>query len=193
MNFWFGQQNNGFPIEDRSRLWFQGEEKVDQEIRTNFKTFVDDAIQNKLNEWAKTPQGQLSLILLLDQFARSIYRHTSHAFSGDSAALKLAHENISKGSDKKLSFSERGFIYMPLMHSEHLADQELCIQMFMELQTKVPAAHKELVGSSIHFAREHRGLIARYGRFPHRNAILGRTNTAEEKVYLNAGACSYGQ
>ena len=193
LKFWFGVQEDGFPIENKSQLWFSGSAEADRIIQSRFGSYIEKALAGNMESWKSTPRGQLALIILLDQFTRSIYRKTPQAFSGDSLAREIAHENIKKGWNKDLSFSERTFIYMPFMHSEELADQELCIELFNELKNEVPDNRKEQIKNSIYFAKDHRDIIARFGRFPHRNKTLRRESTPAERAYLEDGANSYGQ
>ncbi|CAM3732394.1 DUF924 family protein [Parendozoicomonas haliclonae] len=192
--FWFGEQKDGYPIEPRGKLWFGGGNDIDETIHTSFGNLVEKALNKELIDWESTsPQSLLALIILTDQFTRSIYRKTPAAFSGDDYALALSHKCIENEWDKQLSFSERQFAYMPLMHSEQIEDQELCIQVFTQLQNDVPADKKEDAGGSVWYAKDHRDVIARFGRFPHRNSVLGRESTLEEQSYLDDGAKTYGQ
>ncbi len=193
LDFWFGPLYEGFPLEKRQELWFMGKAEDDQKIQQKFGNLVEQAVDGKLIEWEKSPRSRLALIILLDQFTRSIYRKTAAAFSGDYRAQTLVKDAINKGWDKKLAFSERQFLYMPLMHSENLSDQKLSVLSFQLLVEDVPNTHKEHISGSIHYAVEHQDLIARFGRFPHRNKVLGRESTDEELKYLTSGGNSYGQ
>nr|WP_283777744.1 DUF924 family protein [Sansalvadorimonas sp. 2012CJ34-2] len=193
LDFWFGPLHDGFPQEDRLGLWFRGKPDDDRDINSRFGNLVHNAVYGELTGWESNPKSRLALIILLDQFTRSIYRKTAAAFSSDQRAQELARDTINKGWDKELAFTERQFLYMPLMHSEQLSDQELCIRAFKQLAEDVPEGRKEYINSSVHYAVEHRDLIARFGRFPHRNKALERESTAEELEYLSSGASSYGQ
>ena len=192
-DFWFGSLHEGFPKEERLKLWFMGKAEDDLNILSQFGEQVQQAVNDGLVEWESSPEGRLALILLLDQFTRSIHRKTVAAFSGDQRAQVLARDAINKGWDKQLAFAQRQFLYMPLMHSEQLSDQELCVSVFEQLVEEVPEKRRENIKGSIRYAIDHRDLIARFGRFPHRNKVLGRESSAEELEYLSSGASSYGQ
>ena len=193
LDFWFGTLVDGYPQEERRQLWFMGKPEDDRTIEKKFGMLTMQAVEGQLSSWEESPKGRLALIILLDQFTRSIYRSTAAAFSGDYRAQLLARDAINKGWDTQLALAERQFIYMPLMHSESLSDQELCISTFKQLARDAPAARQEYVKGSIHYAEEHRDLIVRFGRFPHRNKALGRQSTEKELEHLAAGASTYGQ
>ncbi|WP_196220974.1 DUF924 family protein [Sansalvadorimonas verongulae] len=193
LHYWFGEIEDGYPVSNRYKLWFSGAPEVDEEIREEFQQTVELATGGELSHWENSPHSLLALVITLDQFTRSLYRKTPAAFSGDFQARKLTLDAIQKGWDHKLAYTERSFLYMPLMHSEELSDQELCVTKFEELYQEVSEEHKEKVKNSLHYAKDHRDIIERFGRFPHRNKTLGRTNTDEETEYLEGGASSYGQ
>ena len=193
LDFWFGEIIDGLPAEPRGQLWFGGDVRTDTEIQTRFGAFVEQALNNGLKDWQESPKGSLALIIVLDQFTRSIYRKTPRAFAGDTHALRLSKDSIKQGWDKDMSFSERQFLYMPLMHAEDLASQSLCVQVMTDLADETSSKQREIALNSIAYAKDHRELIARFGRFPHRNQALGRANTPEETAYLEAQHDSYGQ
>ncbi len=192
-DFWFGPIGpDGFCVEDRSRLWFRGGTTVDAAIRQRFAEGVEQALAGDLDDWATTSQGRLSLILLLDQFTRNSYRGSAAAFSGDAHALRLARDGLTLGHDRQLGPTERCFFYLPLEHAEDLAEQERCVSLFRSLQDSLPEALRPRLKSALEHAVRHRDIIARFGRFPHRNAALGRTSTPAELGYLT-DANRFGQ
>ncbi len=193
LNYWFGAQLDGIPVEDKSALWFQGEATVDQYNRAQFGVLVEQARHHELDDWQQTPKSLLALILLLDQFPRSIYRKSPAAFSGDTYARDLSHRMIDLAWDKQLTLSERLFAYLPLMHAENLEDQELCLQMLQTLNHEAPAHLRGQFEQALAYSHDHRDIIARFDRFPHRNATLGRESTPSEQAFLDQGADHYGQ
>jgi uncharacterized protein (DUF924 family) len=147
---------------------------IDSRMKEAFGALLDEGIEGRLDRWAETPRGALALVILLDQFSRNIHRGTARMYAGDAKALAVARAALANGLDRQVGAVERLWFYMPFMHSEGLADQELCI----ELLTRAG------LSGNIPYAVEHRDVISRFGRFPHRNAILGRASTAEEDSYL---------
>ncbi|KAJ1953708.1 hypothetical protein IWQ62_005929 [Dispira parvispora] len=154
----------------------------------HFKADLDAVVEQNLyvDELKQTPRGTLSLIVLLDQFSRHIYRKNGKAFSGDSKAQALSQWSLEKKFDQELEPLERLFVYMPLVHSESLELHELSVTKFQELCDSCPK-ERETYGKGVESAVDHRTVISRFGRYPHRNAVLGRTNTAEEEKYLAEG------
>jgi uncharacterized protein (DUF924 family) len=159
--FWFSSAQ-------RSR-WYAKDHDFDAEIRRRFLTTYEAACSGRLDEWRKTPESLLSLVILLDQFPRNMFRGLARAFASHRQAVSLTKEGIEKGFDRSLSGAQLDFFYMPLLHSESLSDQDLLIER----------GHGDN-----RYAQEHHEMIARFGRFPHRNEALGRLSTAEEASYL---------
>lgn len=187
LEFWFGADRAG-ALRDpaRSRLWWRKDAATDADIRARFGTWVAAALDERLNHWADAPDGLLALVLLTDQFTRNIQRDTPGAFAGDPLALGCCRQGIAAGWESRFTAAERAFLYMPLEHSEILADQDECVARFERLVAEsTPADRGALVGM-LDYARRHREVIRRFGRFPHRNAILGRESSAEELVFLSA-------
>ena len=180
--FWFGElDENGRCVEDRNALWFGASDTTDAECRTRFGASLALALQGKLDAWTQTNRGLVALIVLLDQFSRNIHRGTAQAFTGDPLALALAQDTISSGRHLRLPAIHRVFLYLPLEHCEDLAVQDTCVALFAQLQQIGGDAQ---FASFARYAIAHRDVIARFGRFPHRNALLGRTSSAEELSYL---------
>ncbi|MFP5397558.1 MAG: DUF924 family protein [Gammaproteobacteria bacterium] len=175
--FWFG----GDDAVDRR--WFNGGAAFDREIAERFGATIDAALRGELAGWAATPDDALALIVVLDQFTRNVGRGTPRAFAGDVRALALALELIERGDDRRLPPLRRWFAYLPLEHAEDLALQQRCVQLFEDLLADA-GAHHEAIAGALDYARRHRDVIARFGRFPHRNEILGRATMADEHAFL---------
>ena len=193
LHFWFGTLEQGFPATDRKKLWWFGGEETDRLIAEVFGHRVRQALWGQLDDWAGQPRGRLALIILLDQFPRSIYRGSQDAFAGDKKAEELCWQGIDLGHDKALEHSEKLFFYMPLEHSEDLASQDLCIEKIEAMIGETGRELRHHIDNALDFAHEHRNLIVRFGRFPHRNAMLSRPSTPEELSYLNQPHKRYGQ
>jgi uncharacterized protein (DUF924 family) len=179
LDFWFSEGMN--------KRWFAGGPELDEEIRSRFGKQVGLAQAGGLTDWEAEPQSRLALVIVLDQFSRNIFRGKSKAFAGDERAQKLVTDALAHGFDAELSWTERIFLYMPLMHAESLALQEESVKRFTALEAAVPDNLRASVQSSLDYARQHRDIIARLGRFPYRNSALGRTNTALEFDFLKNG------
>ena len=187
--FWFGTDvSTPQQAAAVAQRWFTRDAAFDDEIRAKFGDLVERAIEGELGpEWSSTPDARLAQILLLDQFPRNLHRGSSRAFDGDPRARSIALDTIDRGDDQALPPQRRVFLYMPLEHAEDLATQERCVALFEALAAQVPAASREPYDNYAGYARRHRDVIARYGRFPHRNAVLGRATSADEQAYLDAG------
>ena len=176
--FWFGAQGESAYGQARP-AWFRKDDAFDAQIRARFLAEVEAAIAGQLGDWAASPPGALALFILLDQFPRNLFRNTARAFAGDAIALALAERVVEQGWDRKLLPVERVFVYLPFEHSESLADQDRSIALFSALAGEYPET-----ASYLDYAHRHRDVIVRFGRFPHRNAALGRTSSAAETDYL---------
>jgi uncharacterized protein (DUF924 family)/2-hydroxychromene-2-carboxylate isomerase len=191
--FWFGSR--GADAGTRTAYaarWFDGDRAFDQEVAQRFGADVAAAVRHQLDAWASTPRGRLALILLLDQFSRHVHRGRAEAFASDGHALALALAGIDAGLDAQLDASERAFFYMPLHHAENLAAQDRSVEAFTQLHDRCAADWRPWALEFLKHAREHRDVVARFGRFPHRNEVLGRVSTPEELAYLES-APRYGQ
>ncbi|HKB74235.1 MAG TPA: DUF924 family protein [Burkholderiales bacterium] len=179
LDFWFGapgSRERGRP----RKLWFQKSEPFDAEIRRRFLATWERAASGELERWQATPLASLGIVVTLDQFPRNMFRGTARAFATDSLALAAARETIAREFDRLLSPVERSFVYLPFAHAEDLAAQRRSLVLFH-------ASDRENVES----ARRHYEIIARFGRFPHRNAVLGRQSTAEETEFLKQPGSSF--
>lgn len=180
IDFWFLPP--GDPGHGRFRgEWFRKDAAFDAAIGARFGAAVEEALAGGLREWEATAEGSLALILLLDQFTRNLFRDTERAFAGDARALAVAQDMVSSGRDKNLPPLRRWFVFMPFEHSEALIDQERSVALFAGLRRE---AQQPAFESAYDYAVRHRDIIERFGRFPHRNAALGRVSTPEEIAYL---------
>lgn len=185
LEFWFGAQpQSEAPASYRMQLWFQGGAEVDQEIRQRFGADLERARQGELSDWAQTPRGRLALIVLLDQFSRNVYRGAVEAFASDALSLQLTLEGLDRGHDKALSCLEQLFFVLPLEHAEDLAMQDRMVAYLDSWAKEQPEALKGMTQSVRDFAQLHRQVIARFGRFPTRNAALGRSSTPDEEAHI---------
>ena len=192
--FWFKEQELSAPqIDRRMDIWFGEDEVFDLECKKEFADEVELASEGKLDHWAHQPRGRLALILLLDQFRRNIFRNTAEAFARDKAALKLCVEGARDKKDQGLTPIQKAFFYMPLQHSESLKVQEKGVQIFRRLAEAVSPTYRETFETMATFAELHRDIIEQFGRFPHRNKLLGRENTPEEEEYLAGDSPDFGQ
>lgn len=193
LSFWFGEVE-GIDDTDQTkmRLWWQGHPEDDEAIKQRFASTVEDALEGKLNHWCGEPRGSLALILTLDQFTRVLGRGTSHAFAGDSAAQKHCLEAIEQGLDEQLRFCERSFLYMPLMHAENKELAQRSLDVFQKLEES-RAAHRGEEAQGNSHAKQHADIVLRFGRYPHRNELLGRESTPEEEAFMEDGGPSFGQ
>ncbi|MEV4780336.1 DUF924 family protein [Burkholderia sp. LMU1-1-1.1] len=187
-DFWF-QPGPGQPADAPRREWFQKDDDFDREISRRFGALIDQALAGGLLEWdAEGPQSQLARILVLDQFTRNVHRGTPKAFAGDALALQAAQAMVDAGQDVALPPLRRAFVYLPFEHAEDMAMQELAVALYTGMENEerdvVSEATLKGIAGMCDYAQRHREVIRRFGRFPHRNAILGRPSTAEEQAYL---------
>jgi uncharacterized protein (DUF924 family) len=159
--------------------WFRKDEQFDAAFRGRFLAAHEAAVQGRLDAWNADARGALALVILLDQFPRNAFRGSARMYASDARAREVARAAVEKGFDREVAEDLRGFFYLPFMHSEEAADHERCVQLM-----------EPLGGESLRYARHHRDIIRRFGRFPHRNALLGRANTPEEERFLAEGGFS---
>ena len=171
LDFWFAQENKP--------KWYIKDKEFDKTISEKFLDYYKEAALGSLDYWSETPEGTLSLIILLDQFPRNMFRGLPQSFATDSKALSITKKAIAKGLDKKLSTEYKQFLFIPLMHSENLEDQNLSVQLFIT----DPDSHE--------YAKMHMEIIKKFSRFPHRNIILGRIPTEEEVNFLGTPNSSF--
>ncbi len=182
LDFWFTSARDPEP---RFDIWFKKRDETDQLIREKFEALVTTLASGHAYDWSAMGAKQtLAAIIALDQFPRNIYRGTPKAFASDHLALSLASNMMVMGSDHRLSLLERWFVYMPLEHAESRTTQRASVAAFTELRDAAPAEHRTLFADALDYAHKHAEVIERFGRFPHRNEILGRTSTPEELTWL---------
>ncbi|VVE25521.1 membrane protein [Pandoraea horticolens] len=185
LDFWFGTPDS--PEYGLSRPeWFRKSETFDEEIRTRFGALHAQALAGELAGWAQTPIGACALIVVLDQFSRNLFRHQAKAFAGDALALAVARRLVEAGGDQRLPTAQhRVFVYLPFEHDESLESQHLSLALYEQL-----AKVSGLV-DNLDYARKHAVVIERFGRYPHRNAALGRASTPEEIAFLKEPGSSF--
>ncbi len=164
--------------------WFAGSAGFDERIRQHFAATVDAASSGRLDDWVHTPDGWLALVIVLDQFPRNLYRDDARAWACDDRALAIALTGMERGDDQRLPALQRAFVYMPLEHAEDVSLQERCVGLFTLLCAAVVPEQRALSEAFLDYARRHQRVIQRFGRFPHRNALLGRISTRAEQDYL---------
>lgn len=192
LGFWFGELSTPLQYpQEQNKIWFGGGKKLDQEITDRFESLVNDAADNKLNHWNESSRGRLALIILLDQFPRNIYRGTPKAFAFDIIAQQQVLDGIDLGQDQELFPVERVFFYLPLEHSEDLSLQELSISKFNRLSSEVDPSLTAIFENFALYAQRHFDIIEKFGRFPHRNQIMGRDSTSEELEFLKQPNSSF--
>jgi len=192
LDFWFGSNPDDSAVaKEKSALWWSKNASIDDEIRQRFESSVIRSAAGEFADWQSNPRGRLALLLLTDQFPRNIYRDSPRAFAHDSKALAWSLDGIERGQDLKLRMIERVFFYLPLEHSESLRHQEKSVKYFRELFSMVSPESKPIFEEYLNFAVRHRDIIARFGRFPHRNKILGRESTTDEIAFLTEPGSSF--
>lgn len=192
LHFWFGTAERAIEISQRQEaLWWKGAAETDAEIGRRFGDLRRRAIAGELDDWLRSARGRLTAIILVDQFSRNLHRGHPEAFGQDGLARRWCREALAQQADQALRPIERVFVYLPLEHSESREDQAQSVQLFEQLVREVPAEEQTLFEFYAGFARAHRDIIERFGRFPHRNAILGRTSTAEELAFLQQPGSSF--
>jgi uncharacterized protein (DUF924 family) len=185
LQFWFGDVDElGRSDVLHSRRWFMKDEAFDREVAERFgETYAD--VRSGLREaWLDDPRGRVAYVIVLDQFSRNMFRGTARMFEGDKQALAAAIEGVARHDDTELNVNERSFLYMPYMHSEDIDMQERSVALFTELAATAPSELRGSLVAAVQYAEKHREIIARFGRFPHRNAILGRESTSAEIAFI---------
>jgi len=194
LSFWFKEHELSAPqIDRRMDIWFSEDPLFDHEIEKEFADEVAKACKGKLDHWAAKPTGRLALIILIDQFRRNMHRNTAKAFSHDRLALKLCVEGAMAKGDKGLTPIQKVFFYMPLQHAESAKVQAKSVELYRRLAESVSATQRETFETVAQFAELHKDIIDQFGRFPHRNKLLGRENTPEEDEYLAGDSPDFGQ
>jgi uncharacterized protein (DUF924 family) len=192
--FWFGEAfRDPAAARVRGDRWFVGDAALDADIVRRFGPLYEAARAGALGAWEGTPRSALALVLVLDQFPRNMFRGTAGAFATDGLALGVATRAVARGLDAALAPIGRCFLYLPFQHAEDLVVQARAVALYERLATDAPPAWRETMNTNLAYANDHYRVIARFGRFPHRNACLGRESSPSEEAYLAAGATRYGQ
>jgi len=197
--FWFGALPlSAQQLQQRMRFWFGSEPSAlrrerDAAIRSRFGELLERASQGELASWADGPRRRLSLVILLDQFPRNIYRGSARAFAFDAQALALTLSGMQSAADAALDVVERIFFYMPLQHAESREVQDESVAAYRRVQAEAPADIQSFFASALRSAEQHRSIIEQFGRFPHRNRALDRSTTPEEERWLQKGGDRFGQ
>ena len=185
LDFWFGAPGSAAEVAARQRpLWFAKSAANDQLVVERFAETLVAASAGRLDHWASTPRGGLALIVVLDQFPHHVHRGHGQSFAYDARSLALALDMIQRGEDARVTPIERVFIYLPLEHAESIEIQDRSVVLYEKLAHEAAAAERGLFDGFLDYARKHRDVVARFGRFPHRNELLGRTSTPEEIEFL---------
>jgi len=185
LDFWFGTPDDPLHRSPRER-WFKKDAAFDAECRRRFGPLIEQGLAGALAPWAASPPGALAQIVVLDQFTRNVFRGSARAFAGDPLALATAQALVAAGGDRQLSGVQRQFVYLPFEHAEDIAMQREALRLFAQLERDEPA-----LAGLLQWAQRHHDIVERFGRFPHRNAALGRTSTAEELAFLQQPGSSF--
>jgi uncharacterized protein (DUF924 family) len=192
LTFWFGDlDEQGRADEAHVRRWWTKDTAFDREIHERFGALHEAIVSGAHEAWLESPRGRLAYIIVLDQFSRNMFRGTAKMFAWDEVALREAIEGIDRGMDRAVAHDERAFYYLPLMHSEELDVQQQCVDLFTAWRDEVDEALRDSVANSLDFAVRHLEIVRRFGRFPHRNDLLGRASTSEELEFLKQPGSSF--
>ncbi len=193
LSFWLGTlDEHGSAAPDMRKRWWQKSDAFDAEIRERFLDDYRAIMRGEREHWLETPRGRLAYVIVLDQFSRNMFRGQAAMYEGDPRAERASLDGIARGDHLALRGDERVFLLMPLMHSETLAHQEQCVALFRELAEAARGTPAyDGLANNLRFAEQHRDIIADWGRFPHRNAILGRETTPEEAAFLQKPGSSF--
>lgn len=190
--FWFGDlDEDGLASPAQQKRWFTKDPEFDREIEDRFGVVHVQLLEDFHRDWQRTPRGRLAAVIVLDQFSRNMYRDTPGMFVADPIALAMTNAALEAGEDTALRGDQRAFLYMPLMHAEDLAAQDRCVALFQAWHDASDGRLRERLALNLHFAILHRDIVARFGRFPHRNENLGRTSTPEELAFLQEPNSSF--
>lgn len=192
LSFWFGEDlDSAAALEARSSRWFAPDAGFDARIRERFADLPGQARDGTLEHWRDTPRPTLALVLALDQFPRNLYRESPQAYAFDSDGVRVALTAIEQGFDRELHAVEAVFLYLPLEHSEDREMQERCVELFRALMGRAPVELRKPFQGYLDYALRHQRVIEQFGRFPHRNALLGRAASREEEDFLASGGDSF--
>ncbi len=192
LDFWFGEiAEDGSVSPERQQRWWKKDPDFDAEVRTRFGAAIDAAERGELDAWLAAPRSSLALVILLDQFTRNTRRDRPEMYDADAKAQSIVRAAIEAGHADRLRTMERYFLWMPLMHAESVDLQEECVERFEQLAAEAEPGAAKSAKAAVDYAIRHRDIVVRFGRFPHRNRILGRESTAEELAFLEQPGSSF--
>ena len=192
LEFWFGKLTRDDELQPaRQKRWFQKQPAFDRAVAQRFGKDVQEAGAGRLDDWLASARGSLALVILLDQFTRNIHRNLPQAYAFDARARAATLGALARGLERELRPIERLFLFMPLMHAEDRALQERSAELFAQTAATAPALLKETCTGFAASARRHADVVGRFGRFPHRNALLGRTSTPDEMEFLSTPGAGF--
>ncbi len=184
LEYWFGSDDAAADVAPNNDLWFGGGKETDDEIRDRFGALVEQARRGKLGAWRSTPAGTLALVVLIDQFSRNLHRGHGATWACDPACQRILLTALALGFDRAMGVVQRGVLLLPLQHAEDRLLQRASVRHYAELLAEAPPHHQDTCAAWLHYAIKHRDVVQRFGRFPHRNAPIGRKSTAEERAFL---------
>jgi uncharacterized protein (DUF924 family) len=199
LDLWFGRQPyDAAYLAERMKFWFGSDDaaanaRVDEQVRSTLVPLLNNAARGALDPWSTSPRRRLALVILFDQVPRNAFRGTAAAYVFDARALALVTEGLARAADGALDPVERIFFYLPLQHAEAIDVQDESVRLFGRLLADAPADCKDTFRSCLDYAHQHREIVRRFGRFPHRNRVLQRDNTDDEAVWLATRGKSFGQ
>lgn len=183
LDFWFDAA--------RQTHWFEKSDAFDAQVRGRFGALHQQAVDGELDSWTLEPEGWLALLIVLDQFSRNLYRDNAYAYTADAKVRNIVLPGLARGDDRRLSALQRVFAYLPLEHAEDLALQHRAVELFAQLCESAPPDERPMYLNFLGYARRHRDVIARFGRFPHRNQVMGRVSTESELAYLSQPSAGF--
>ena len=184
LSYWFGDPDPAADLQPRMQQWFGGGPEVDDEIRGRFGDLVRRARSGQLDGWRTSTAGTLALVILLDQFSRNVHRGDGASWACDPACQRIALTALALGVDAEVGVMQRSFLYLPLEHAEDRLLQQVSVRCFSRLVVGAPAHHRATVEMWLDYALKHKSVVDRFGRFPHRNAPIGRQSTDEERAFV---------
>lgn len=186
LDFWFADRDLSEPtLDSRMTRWFGSDAEFDAELEERFSALTVQAIAGELDDWAEQPLGRLALILLLEQFPRRLYKDTPNAFAGDRKAMKMCQQGVANDSYRELNVIQQLFFFMPLQRAESIKIQQTSVKIYNALSNKASTPLRDTFETVAQFAELRRDIIEKFGRFPHRNIPLGRSNTGAEEAELS--------
>jgi len=192
LSFWFGDLDaHGCASPEVQERWWKKDPAFDAEIRERFSELYREVMAGEHEDWLAEPKSWLAYVIVLDQLGRNMHRDTAGMYAGDERALRAVEEGLEAGHDAELGLHERCFAYMPLMHAEDREAQRRCVKLFEALRDDAPVAKREGFAKNVEFAERHAEIVERFGRFPHRNEVLGRETTEEEARFLEQPGSSF--